>query len=49
MRAVKAFLTGATGFIGGHVARDEKARRELGFTPRDLDTGLRQTLEATPG
>ncbi len=30
-------------------ATDEKARRELGFTPRDLDTGLRQTLEATPG
>jgi dihydroflavonol-4-reductase len=23
---------------------DEKARRELGFSPRDLDTGLRQTL-----
>lgn len=27
-------------------ASDEKARRELGFAPRDLDTGLRQTLEA---
>ena len=26
-------------------ATDEKARRELGFAPRDLDTGLRQTLE----
>ncbi|HUO71656.1 MAG TPA: NAD-dependent epimerase/dehydratase family protein [Solirubrobacteraceae bacterium] len=25
---------------------DEKARRELGFTTRDLDTGLRQTLSA---
>jgi nucleoside-diphosphate-sugar epimerase len=25
-------------------ARDDKARRELGFSPRDLDTGLRQTL-----
>ena len=28
-------------------ASDEKARRELGFAPRDLDTGLRQTLEAS--
>ena len=27
-------------------ASDEKARRELGFAPRDLDTGLRQTVEA---
>jgi dihydroflavonol-4-reductase len=27
-------------------ASDEKARRELGYTPRDLDTGLRQTLTA---
>jgi dihydroflavonol-4-reductase len=27
-------------------ATDEKARRELGFEPRDLDTGLRQTVEA---
>ncbi|MGH2725181.1 MAG: NAD-dependent epimerase/dehydratase family protein [Actinomycetota bacterium] len=25
-------------------ATDEKARRELGYAPRDLDTGLRQTL-----
>ena len=25
-------------------ARDDKARRELGYAPRDLDTGLRQTL-----
>ncbi len=25
-------------------ASDEKARRELGYAPRDLDTGLRQTL-----
>jgi dihydroflavonol-4-reductase len=24
---------------------DEKARRELGYAPRDLETGLRQTLE----
>jgi nucleoside-diphosphate-sugar epimerase len=28
-------------------ATDEKARRELGYAPRDLDTGLRQTLAAT--
>jgi nucleoside-diphosphate-sugar epimerase len=27
-------------------ATDAKARRELGFEPRDLDTGLRQTLAA---
>jgi dihydroflavonol-4-reductase len=27
-------------------ATDAKARRELGFAPRDLDTGLRQTLAA---
>lgn len=27
-------------------ATDDKARRELGYTPRDLDTGLRQTLSA---
>jgi nucleoside-diphosphate-sugar epimerase len=26
---------------------DEKARRELGFAPRDLETGLRQTLGVT--
>ena len=29
-----------------HWARDDKARRELGFAPRDLETGLRQTLAA---
>jgi nucleoside-diphosphate-sugar epimerase len=28
-------------------ASDEKARRELGYSPRDLDTGLRETLDAT--
>ena len=27
-------------------ATDEKARRELGFEPRDLESGLRQTVEA---
>ena len=27
-------------------ATDSKARRELGYAPRDLDTGLRQTLAA---
>jgi hypothetical protein len=26
---------------------DEKARRELGYAPRDLETGLRQTFGAT--
>lgn len=30
-------------------ASDEKARRELGFQPRDMDTGLRQTLGAGEG
>jgi nucleoside-diphosphate-sugar epimerase len=29
-------------------ASDEKARRELGYAPRDMDTGLRQTLEESP-
>jgi dihydroflavonol-4-reductase len=29
-------------------ATDEKARRELGYTPRSMDTGLRQTLEGSP-
>ncbi len=28
-------------------ASDAKARRELGFAPRDLDTGLRQTVAAS--
>jgi dihydroflavonol-4-reductase len=28
-------------------AKDDKARSELGYSPRDLDTGLRQTLDAT--
>jgi nucleoside-diphosphate-sugar epimerase len=28
-------------------ATDEKARRELGYAPRDMDTGLRQTLAHT--
>jgi dihydroflavonol-4-reductase len=27
-------------------AKDDKARRELGYAPRDLDTGLRQTLDS---
>jgi nucleoside-diphosphate-sugar epimerase len=27
-------------------AKDDKARRELGYAPRDLDTGLRQTIAA---
>ena len=25
-------------------AKDDKARRELGYAPRDMDTGLRETL-----
>jgi dihydroflavonol-4-reductase len=28
-------------------AKDDKARAALGYSPRDLDTGLRQTLDAT--
>jgi dihydroflavonol-4-reductase len=28
-------------------AKDDKARRDLGYAPRDMDTGLRQTLGAT--
>ena len=28
-------------------ARDDKARAQLGYSPRDLDTGLRETLAAT--
>jgi nucleoside-diphosphate-sugar epimerase len=28
-------------------ATDEKARKELGYTSRDLETGLRQTLAAS--
>jgi nucleoside-diphosphate-sugar epimerase len=27
-------------------AKDDKARRDLGYSPRDLDTGLRQTLDS---
>ena len=27
-------------------AKDDKARRELGYQPRDLDTGLRETIQA---
>jgi nucleoside-diphosphate-sugar epimerase len=30
-------------------ATDEKARRELGYAPRDMETGLRQTLAAEKG
>ncbi len=29
-----------------YLARDDKARQELGYQPRDLDTGLRQTIKA---
>jgi dihydroflavonol-4-reductase len=31
-----------------YLAKDDKARRELGYSPRDLETGLKQTLD-TPG
>ncbi|MEA2351327.1 MAG: hypothetical protein QOG86_2268 [Thermoleophilaceae bacterium] len=30
-------------------AKDDKARERLGYAPRDLDTGLRQTLAASNG
>jgi len=30
-----------------YLARDDKARRELGYQPRDLDTGLRETIGAS--
>jgi nucleoside-diphosphate-sugar epimerase len=30
-------------------ATDEKARRELGFAPRDLDSGLRETVDSFSG
>jgi dihydroflavonol-4-reductase len=29
-----------------YLAKDDKARRELGYEPRDLDTGLRETIQA---
>jgi nucleoside-diphosphate-sugar epimerase len=29
-------------------AKDDKARRDLGYSPRDLDAGLRETLSAEP-
>jgi nucleoside-diphosphate-sugar epimerase len=29
-----------------YLAKDDKARRELGYAPRDLDTGLRETIRA---
>ena len=30
-----------------YLAKDDKARRELGYKPRDLDTGLRETIGAS--
>ena len=29
-----------------YLAKDDKARRELGYAPRDLDSGLRETISA---
>ena len=29
-----------------YLARDDKAREELGYSPRDLDTGLRETISS---
>jgi nucleoside-diphosphate-sugar epimerase len=29
-----------------YLARDDKARQELGYSPRDLETGLRETIRA---
>jgi dihydroflavonol-4-reductase len=29
-----------------YLAKDDKARRELGYAPRDLETGLRETISA---
>ena len=29
-----------------YLAKDDKARRELGYEPKDLDTGLRETIRA---
>ena len=29
-----------------YLAKDDKARRELGYQPRDLDTGLRETISS---
>ena len=41
---LRELITAADGVT--YWASDDKARRELGYTPRDLDTGLRQTLAA---
>jgi dihydroflavonol-4-reductase len=30
-----------------YLAKDDKARNELGYRPRDLETGLRETIQAT--
>jgi dihydroflavonol-4-reductase len=32
-----------------YLARDDKARQELGYSPRDLDTGLRETIGSVSG
>lgn len=41
---LRELITAADGVT--YWASDAKARRELGYAPRDLDTGLRQTLAA---
>jgi hypothetical protein len=30
-----------------YLAKDDKARSELGYSPRDLETGLKQTFAAS--
>jgi len=39
---LRELITAADGVT--YWATDAKARRELGYSPRDLDTGLRQKL-----
>jgi nucleoside-diphosphate-sugar epimerase len=41
---LKELITASDGVT--YWAKDDKARRDLGYAPRDLDTGLRQTIDA---